>query len=62
MAEIGLGEEIARLGEPCALNQDAPGQDTDRAFEHAHVCVGDHVADIGFLQQCADIRQKHRIV
>src|SRR3990170_8396047 len=62
MADAGLGENIACLPKPCALDQDAPGQGPDRTLEHAHIEIGHNEVDPSLLQQCADIGQKHRIV
>src|SRR3990170_7012249 len=62
MADAGLGENIACLPKPSALDQDAPGQGSDRALKHAHIEIGDDEVDPRLLQQCADIGQKHLIV
>src|ERR1700730_9150804 len=62
MADAGLGEKAAGVTYSLVLHQDAPLQYPDRAFQHAHIGVGDDEADIRLLQERADIGQKHRVV
>src|SRR5581483_7876220 len=62
MADAGLGENLPRLANLAALDQDAPGKNADRSLEQAHVGVGDDETDRVLLQERADIGQKHRVV
>src|SRR5262245_7907288 len=62
MADAGPAQDLARVRQSVAFDQNAPGQGPDRAFEHAHIEVGDDEIDVLLGQQCADIGQKDRIV
>ena len=57
-----LGDELAGVFEPGARHQDAARQDADRAFDDAHVLVGDQDVDAGVAQQRLRIGDQDEIV
>ena len=54
MTESGLFQQTAGLPDMIVPNEQASRQDPDRAFEHAHVLVEQHIRNLRAIQQRLD--------
>src|SRR5262249_34968166 len=62
MADPSVGEDVAGLREIIAVDEHPARQSPDRAFEHAHIRIGDHEGDAVLIKQRADEGDQHRVV
>ena len=62
VAEAGLLEQPARGTRMLLADEQAPRQNSDRAFQHAHILVEHEVRDVGRIQQRLNGGNEHSII
>ncbi len=62
MAEARIGKKLARLAVIVVMDQNPARQDSEGAFDDAHVLVQHQMVNIGAVEQRADRRNQHHIV
>src|SRR6476619_2992616 len=62
VAQAGIGKKLTCLAVIVLVDQNPARQDSERAFDNAHVLVQHEMMDIGAIEQRADRRNQHDIV
>jgi hypothetical protein len=60
--EAGVSQELPGLSVVVLMNQDAAGQDAERALDVAHVLVQHQMMYVGAVEQGADGGDQHHVV
>ncbi len=62
MGEASISQQLAGDVLMLVVHQNAPRQDAERAFQHAHVAVEHHMRNFRALEQRFDRGDQHRVV
>ena len=62
MTEPRLFEQAAGGDDIVFGNKQAPRQDADRAFQHAHILIQHDMGNIGCIQQSLESGNQHRVI
>ena len=62
MGKAGIGQQPARGNQIVLGHQHAARQNSDGAFQHAHILIEHQMLDVRAIEQCADGRHQNDIV
>ncbi len=62
MSKPGVSQQTPRGEIVVIVDENAAGNDAERAFEDAHIAIEQEVFDVGAVKQRADRRDKNDVV